>query len=151
MAITPVEIRHLQPSRSPFGYRRSAVDRLFAEIADSFEDVWRERAEFGDRIEHLETELQRHRDLETLLRSTLVSAERAMQEQIETARKQGEVIVNEAHAEARAITRRAQAERERLEAEARRVKALLHAALAAVEERPDDVVEEEVEVRRLAG
>jgi len=151
MAITPVEIRHLQPGRGAFGYRRAGVDRLFAEIADSFEEVWRQRADFSDRIEALEADLQRHRDLETLLRSTLVSAERAMQEQIETARRQGEVIVEEAHTEARAITRRAHAERERLDAESRRVKALLQAALSAVSERPDAEEEPEGEVRRLAG
>ena len=75
MGFTPVEIRHVRPARGAYGYKRAAIDRLLAEIADSFEDVWRERADFADRIEHLEDELQRHRELESLLRRTLVSAE----------------------------------------------------------------------------
>ena len=41
-------------------------------------------------------------------------------------------MVGEAHAEARAVTRAAAAERERLHAEARKVRALLEAALDAV-------------------
>ncbi len=40
MALTPVEIRHLQLGRGLGGYRRSGVDHVLAEIADSFEDVW---------------------------------------------------------------------------------------------------------------
>ena len=46
MPLTPVEIRHIDPRRAWLrGYRRPAVDRLLTEIADSFEEVWRERAD----------------------------------------------------------------------------------------------------------
>lgn len=134
MGLTPVEIRHVPIGRGFWGYRRSAVERLLDEIADSFEDVWRERADFSDRIEHLEDELQRHRELETLLRKTLVSAEAAAQEQREAARREAERVVAEAHDEARRITFAATAERERLEADVRRLRELLRTALAAVEE-----------------
>lgn len=151
MAITPVEIHHLQIGRGLLGYRRSTVDRYFDEIEASFADVWRERADALDRIEFLEGELQRHRDLESLLRQTLVSAERAAQEQLETARKQAETIVGEAHAEARAIGRRAQGERERLEHETRRIRGLLGSALRVLDEAPHEGNGGEGEVRRLAG
>jgi cell division initiation protein len=134
MGMTPVEIRHVPIGRGLWGYRRGAVEQLLDEVADSFEDVWRERADFADRIEHLEGELQRHRELETLLRKTLVSAEAAAQEQREGARREAEQIVAEAHAEARRITFAATAERERLEAEVRRLRELLRTALASVEE-----------------
>jgi cell division initiation protein len=134
MGMTPVEIRHVPIGRGFWGYRRGAVERLLDEVADSFEDVWRERADFADRIEHLESELQRHRELETLLRKTLVSAEAAAQEQREGARREAEQIVAEAHAEARRITFAATAERERLEADVRRLRELLRTALASVEE-----------------
>jgi cell division initiation protein len=134
MGLTPVEIRHVPIARGFWGYRRGAVERLLDEVADSFEDVWRERADFADRIEHLESELQRHRDLETLLRKTLVSAEAAAQEQREGARREAERIVEEAHAEARRITFAATAERERLENDVRRVRELLRTALSAMDE-----------------
>jgi cell division initiation protein len=132
--LTPVEIRHVPIGRGLWGYRRGAVERLLDEVADSFEGVWRERADFADRIEHLEDELQRHRELETLLRKTLVSAEAAAQEQREGARRDAERIVEEAHGEARRITFAATAERERLEADVRRLRELLRSALASVEE-----------------
>ena len=134
MGMTPVEIRHVPIGRGLWGYRRGAVERLLDEVADSFEAVWRERADFADRIEHLDSELQRHRELETLLRKTLVSAEAAAQEQRDSARREAEQVVSEAHAEARRIVFEATAERERLAADVRRLRELLRTALSTVEE-----------------
>jgi cell division initiation protein len=137
MTITPVELHHIRLKRGVLGYRRQPVDRLLEEIERSFEDVWRERAEYADRIEQLQSELARHRDLETLLRTTLVSAEKSANELKAQAKKEADLVVEEAHAEARAVTRAATAERERLLAETRRVRALLEAALDAVEDASD--------------
>jgi cell division initiation protein len=134
MGLTPVEIRHVPIGRGFWGYRRGAVERLLDEVADSFEEVWRERADFADRIEHLEAEVERHRELESLLRKTLVSAEAAAQEQREAARRDADVIVAEAHTEARRITFAATAERERLQADIRRLQELLRSALTTLEE-----------------
>jgi cell division initiation protein len=134
MTITPVELRHLEMKRGLFGYRPQSVDELLEEIERSFEEVWRERADFADRIEQLQSELARHRELETLLRTTLVSAERSAHEQKAHAKKEADLVLGEAHAEARSIVRTATAERERLLAEARKIRALLEAALDAVED-----------------
>jgi cell division initiation protein len=134
MTITPVELHHIRLRRGLFGYRRSPVDDLIRETADSFEEVWRQRADFADRIEQLEGELARHRDLETLLRTTLVSAERSAHELKDQAKREAGIVVEEAHAEARAVTRAAAAERERLLADARKIRALLEAALDAVDD-----------------
>jgi cell division initiation protein len=134
MALTPVEIRHIKLRHSLLGYRRTAVDQVLGEIVTSFEDVWRDRADLADRVEQLEADLVRYRELETLLRTTLVSAERASQDLREQAKREADVVITEAHAEARSIIRGAAAERERLTAESRRVAALLRAALDSVED-----------------
>ncbi|MFN2628925.1 MAG: DivIVA domain-containing protein [Gaiellaceae bacterium] len=140
MALTPVEIRHITMERSLVGYKRSAVDRLLHDIAESFEDVWRERADLVDTVEQLEHDLVRYRELEGLLRTTLVSAERASAEMQEQARRQAELVLAEAHAEARAVTRRAAAENERLRLDSVRTRERLRAALATIEEDIDDDV-----------
>jgi cell division initiation protein len=132
MPITPVEIRHLQLKRGFRGYKRPVVEHALTEIADSFESVWRQRADLADRIEELEQEVKRHVELETLLRSTLVSAERAAQEVKEQARREAELIVTEAHAEARSVRRDAIADKERLLRDIRRIEGLLRSALDAV-------------------
>jgi cell division initiation protein len=138
MPLTPVEVRHQQLKRGLFGYRRRGVDDLMTDIADSFEVVWRERADLMDRVEVLEADLARHVELEGLLRSTLISAERAAQEQRERARREADTILGEAHAEARTVTRESRAEKERLDAESRRIASLLRSALAMVEETDAD-------------
>jgi cell division initiation protein len=133
MALTPVEIRHMTPGRALLGYSRRATDQLLDDVVASFEDVWRERADLADKVEQLEADLVRFRELETLLRTTLVSAERSSAELKDQARREAELILTEAHAEARELQRRALAENERLQAEARRLRTQLSAALAAVD------------------
>jgi cell division initiation protein len=134
MTYAPVELRHIRFKRGFFGYRRRAVDQTIEEIIESFEIVWRERADYADRIEQLESDLKRHRDLETLLRSTLTTAEQAAHELRDQARREAALVLQEAHAEARRVTQDAVAERERLRGETHRIKALLGAALDAVED-----------------
>jgi cell division initiation protein len=134
MALTPVEIRHIKLSRSLFGYSRGVIDELLKDIVESFEQVWRERADLADKIERVEEDLVRFRELETLLRTTLVSAERASQELKEQARRETTVMLDEAHAEARRIRREASADLERMTSEARRIRSLLGAALATLDE-----------------
>jgi cell division initiation protein len=134
MSLTPVEIRHVQVGRGMLGYKREQVDKLLADIAASFEDVWRERADLADKVEQLESDLVRYKELEALLRTTLVSAEKAAATMKEQAAKEADLIVEEARTEARSITRRARADHDRLLGEVRRMRSLLRAALATVAE-----------------
>ena len=136
MSLTPVEIRHLDLRRGLLGYKRAYVHRVMDDIAESFEAVWRERAELMERVETLETELNRHVELETLLRSTLVSAERAAHDLKDTARREADVIVAEANSEARRILREAIAEKESLLGEVRKIRSLLRSALEVVDSEP---------------
>lgn len=140
MPLTADEIRHLQLRRAwlPGGYRRSIVDRVLDEIAESLAEVWGERADLKDRLEELESEAARHRELEALLRSTLVSAERASQDVKEQARRESDLIVQEAHAESRRVVREASVEKRRLEEDIVRIRAQLRAAFELLGEWPGD-------------
>jgi cell division initiation protein len=111
----------------------------------------------------LEGEVARHVELETLLRSTLVSAERAAQDMKEQARREADVIVQEANAESRRLVRDAIAEKEQLLAETHRIRTMMRAALEIVSDgergepetlADDDVAPErpaEARIERLAG
>ena len=135
MRYTPVELRHVRLGRSLFGgYKRAETDVLLSDVADSFEDVWRERGEIADRLEDVERHLDEVKQRETLLASTLIAAERTAVEAVESAKREAEVIIAEAHQESRSITRAAQGERDRLFTESRRVETLLRAALGIVSE-----------------
>jgi cell division initiation protein len=131
---TPVELRHVKIGRALFGYKRDETERLLDEIADSFEDVWRDRGELADKVEELEKDLAEYKQREHLLTQTLVAAERSAAEARDAARRDAELIVNEAHQEARSVARAAQGERDRLVREAHRIETLLRSALGLVEE-----------------
>jgi cell division septum initiation protein DivIVA len=133
MRYTPVELRHVRIGRAFLGYKRREVDNLLEDVAGSFEHVWGERGELGDKVEELEKALDELRQRESLLASTLVSAEKAAHDAKDAARREAELIISEAHQEARSITRTALGERERLFAEARRIELLLRSALGMVD------------------
>jgi len=152
MPLTPVEIRHVELRRTWFrGYRRGIVERLLTDIADSFEDVWRERADLADRIEELEAEASKHKELEELLRATLVSAERAAQDTRDQARRESDLIVQEAHAEGRRVTRSTSSEKQRLETDIRKIRAQLRSALEALDEPQESDVDADVRPSRPAS
>lgn len=135
MTLTPVEIRHLKPSKALVGgYDRDSVDGMLGEIVASFEDVWRERADMADKVEQLENDLIRYREIESLLRTTLVSAEKAAGTLKEQARKEADLIIEEARAEARSLTRHARTDHDRLLGEVRRMRSILRSALALVDD-----------------
>jgi cell division initiation protein len=144
MPYSPVELRHVRLGRSLFGYKRDATERLLDEVAASFEDVWRERGELTDQVDELAKQLEDIRGREHLLAATLVAAEKSAADSRDAAKRQAELILAEAHQEARSIMRGAQNQRERLFAEARRVETLLRGALGIVEEssKPLDIGEE---------
>ena len=114
MSIAPVELRHLRFPRRLLGYRKRSVDDQLERIAEAYGDVWRERADLQDRVEEQDGEIARHRELEEMLRKTLVSAERSVDAMRSQARHAAEQIVSEAEARAREIIGEAHAERERV-------------------------------------
>jgi cell division initiation protein len=134
MSYTPVELRHVHVSRSLFGYNRAMVEQVIDEVADSFENAWRERGELADQVHALEKLVTELRGREELLTHTLVAAEQAASEVREHAKRDAATTLAEAHAEARSIARTAQSERNRLFLETRRIEALLRAALGMIQE-----------------
>src|SRR5918992_955874 len=122
MALAPVELPHVQLHRALLGYRPSSVNRLLEEVKESFEEVWCEREELRDRVEELEAAIAQHREVESLLRETLLQAERTALEVKGQAQSEAEQIVKDAHTEARSITQEALAERERLTSDSARVR-----------------------------
>jgi cell division initiation protein len=122
MSLTPVEIRHQSLPRRLLGYDRKETDDLLAEVAASFEHVWRERADLRDELEELESELARQKELEQVLRTTLITAERMADDTRTQARREADVIVAEARSAARDIVSGAETERERIRTDIRRLR-----------------------------
>ena len=67
MRYTPVELRHVKLGRSWRGYTRHETDKLLEDVADSFEDVWRERGELTDKLHEVQKTLDEVKQREALL------------------------------------------------------------------------------------
>ncbi len=124
MSLTPVELRHVQLPRRVLGYKRTSVHDLLDNTVESFENVWRDRADLRDEVDRLESELARYKELDVLLRNSLVSAEKAADDLRSQAGREADTIVEEARLRAREIAAEGQTERERTLSEIRRLKGL---------------------------
>jgi cell division initiation protein len=128
--LTPTAIRNAEPRRAWLrGYERDAVHQLLDDVADTLAAAMRERDDLAGRVAGLELEAGRHRELEAALGSALVAGEQAAQEAKAQARRESDLIVREAHAEARRTVRTAEAERRHLEDGMIEVRARLRALL----------------------
>ena len=105
MPYSPVELRHVRLARELFGYNRDETQKVLEEVADSFEEVWRERGELADKVEEMEHQLEQYKQREELLSSTLLAAERSATDAKDSARREADLIIGEAHQEARFLTR----------------------------------------------
>ncbi len=139
-SLTPSAIRNTEPQRVWLrGYRRADVHRLLDDVADELAAAIRGRDELFARHERLEAEVAQHRELAAGLGAALVSAEHASQEAKAQARRESDLIVREAHAEARRTTRQAEAERRQLELGITDLQARLRAVLGVLDTSPEPV------------
>ena len=111
----------------------------------------RERDQLSARLKELQTDASTHRELETLLRSMLASAESAAQEMKEQARRESDLIVLEAHAESRRISRECAAEKRRLEEDVSKIRSQLIAAFEMLGEWPPSESTESAEAVPATG
>jgi glutamate/tyrosine decarboxylase-like PLP-dependent enzyme len=152
MALTPVEIRHLKPARGFLGYKRAVVDAAGRDRRELRGRLARSSATSPTRSSNSSSISSRTRSSRDCS-ARRSSPRRARPQQLrEQARKEAEGVVAEAHAEARAISRRASAEKERLETELGD-RSLLHSALDSLDEADLDarepVGESTGEIRRM--
>jgi cell division initiation protein len=145
MTISPAEVRHVRLRRRIYGYRRADVDASLANVAEAFGEVWRQRADLEERNHDLSVELARHQEIESMLRKTLVTAERSADVMRADARREAERIVREAEQRAREIVGEAHHDRERtrhdlirLEEREREFRARFRAMLGATERIVDE-------------
>jgi cell division initiation protein len=96
MKISPMDIQ-----RQSFGTRFRGLDqeevRTYLNlVAEEVVTLQRDRDRFEHEVQHLQTLIDEHRERETILKNTLLTAQRMAEDIKENARKQAESIVKEA-------------------------------------------------------
>jgi cell division initiation protein len=105
--ITPLEIQNHTFSKKWRGIDPVEVESFLALVGEEIEDLTRARAELESRARALETENSEHRERERTLRDTLLSAQRASEDIRGAARKEAELIVQQAEDSSERLTHHA--------------------------------------------
>ena len=91
------------------GYCRDEVDRVLAEAAEVLGNLAEDKQQLARRVENLESALAEHKQREETLRDTLVTTQRMVDDLKANARKEAQVILEDAQLKAETLLRRAHA------------------------------------------
>ena len=108
MRITPLDI---QQKQFPMKFRGFDVEEVYAfleVIREEMEDLLRENASLKENVQRLENQSKEHRDMETALRETLLTAQQMVEDYKTNARKEAELVLKESEMTADKILKEAQ-------------------------------------------
>lgn len=117
MRLTPLDIKKQQFKKVLRGYDPEEVDTFLDMMANEFEAVLREQKEVRERANELETQIKDYRQIERALQQTLMQAQEATGRTYESARREADLIVQEAELKAAKIVEQAKGELGRLQNE----------------------------------
>jgi cell division initiation protein len=108
MRIAPLDLRQQRFKVAFRGFDRSEVVAFLTEAADDYEQALREIDRLRQDLARMEAILAEHRERETNLRNTLLTAQRLADEIKEAAQAEARLIVREAEGRASLILEKAQ-------------------------------------------
>jgi cell division initiation protein len=108
MRITPLDIQQKQFPMKIRGFDVEEVYAFLEIIREEMEDLLRENASLKENVQRLESQLKEHRDMETTLRETLMTAQQMVEDYKTNARKEAELVVKEAELKSDTILKEAQ-------------------------------------------
>ncbi|WP_027178081.1 DivIVA domain-containing protein [Maridesulfovibrio bastinii] len=107
MSLSKIDLLNIKFSKSLFGYSKSEVDQLMAEVAEVLGGMADDKKQLLKKISRRESTIAEFRQREETLRDTLMTTQKMVDDLKETARKEAEVIINEAHSRAETILQQA--------------------------------------------
>src|SRR6266496_138246 len=105
--VTTLEIQSRHFTRKWRGVDPFEVEAFLSLVGEEIEDLARVKSELESRLRTLETENAEHRERERTLRDTLLSAQRASEDIRGAARKEAELIVQQAEDSSERLTHHA--------------------------------------------
>ena len=115
MRVSPLDMRQQRFRTSMRGYDRAEVAAFLTEASDDYEHTLRENDRLRTEVNRLESFLQEHRDRETNLRNTLLTAQRLADEVKDAAQAEAKIVVREAQGRADLLLQKAQSRLEEIE------------------------------------
>lgn len=100
--LTPLDIENKKFSKQMIsGYSVDEVDEFLDEITADYEKLYKESAEAKNKIEDMQEDMAKYKNIENTLNNTLIMAQTAADDVKNLAKQQAEAILNEAQANAK--------------------------------------------------
>jgi len=115
MRVSPLDMRQQRFRQGMRGFDRTEVVAFLTEAADDYEGALRENDRLRGEITRLEVLLHEHRERESNLRNTLMTAQRLADEVKDAAQTEAKLIVREAQGRADLLLQKAQVRLEEVE------------------------------------
>ena len=112
LGVTPLDVRQAKFTTSMRGFDRTQVTAFLQEAAEGYDQALRENERIRQDVARLEASLTQYRDLEGILKSTLLTAQKAADDMREHAAKEAARIVREAEGRAELLMQKAEARQE---------------------------------------
>jgi cell division initiation protein len=133
MKVTPLDLRQAQFKTKMRGYDPQEVGPFLADAANELEQALREIDRLRQDLVRSENAMTEHRDRETSLRNTLLTAQRLADSIKENAENEARTLVREAEARADLLLQKAQARLEELDHDCNEMKLRRRDAEGSVE------------------
>jgi DivIVA domain-containing protein len=101
--LTPVDVRGQQFHRETFGYNRADVEDFKNRLADEMERLFRERVQLEERLNNMREQLKAYRDREKAINDAVLMTQTVRQDAEDAARRQMELVLQEARVKAEQI------------------------------------------------
>ena len=122
MSITPIDIQQHRFKTRPLGYEKTGVDHFLELISDELERLTRLNQGLKEELARAKSTMDEMRGREATLKQTLMTAQQMSEDMKNNARREGEILIAEAHMRAERIVRDAEDRRIQLVAEIQEVK-----------------------------
>ena len=100
--LTPLDIENKKFSKQMMsGYSVDEVDEFLDEITADYEKLYKESAEAKNKIEDMQEDMAKYKNIENTLNNALIMAQTAADDVKNLAKQQAEAILNEAQANAK--------------------------------------------------
>ncbi|MZP29004.1 DivIVA domain-containing protein [Heliobacterium undosum] len=113
--LTPLDIHQKEFRKGAWGYKTEEVDEFQRQVAQSFEELYKENILLKEQVARCEENLLRYRHLEETLNNTLVLAQKTADEQRASAEREAELRLKEARLQAEQIVAAAWAKQQEME------------------------------------
>jgi cell division initiation protein len=107
MKLTPLDIQQQQFRTTFWGFDQKEVDAFLDLLATDVEELIRNNNSLREELKRKDAELQEHRERERTLKETMITATRITEDIKQNARKEAEIIIGAAEAQAEQIIQNA--------------------------------------------